>query len=188
MGRALGERTYAPRSPGLRRVRTGRTDGQPDGDGVFGAKLMWGSHTELADRLGELHPELAGDELRLLEREFGQPIRFDRDALTRVLRTTEAHNTGWDHWFESYGIHPHRVRCEVPAADPRAVTRDALAHLGLALPDGHPRPPPAISARRIASTRSGPPGIARSRGPSPHRPRPVPCPRPRRRTHPHPHA
>ncbi len=56
MGRALGERTYAPRSPGLRRVRTGRTDGQPDGDGVFGAKLMWGSHTELADRLGSCTP------------------------------------------------------------------------------------------------------------------------------------
>ncbi len=65
------------------------------GNGVFGARLMWGTHAELADRPGELHPELAGNELRPLEREFGQRIRYDRDALTR----------------------------------------DALGHLGLALPD-----------------------------------------------------
>ncbi|WP_043673625.1 Stf0 family sulfotransferase [Streptomyces xylophagus] len=151
------------------------------GNGVFGAKLMWGTHAELASRLAGLHPELAGDELRLLEREFGTRLRFvqlwrddtlaqavswlraeqtgvwfvggrgeisggqgsadgrprfDRDALTRILRTIDEHNTGWERWFEGYGVQPHRIRYEDLSADPEAVTLRVLDFLGLALPAG----------------------------------------------------
>ncbi|WP_405972607.1 Stf0 sulfotransferase family protein [Streptomyces sp. NBC_00988] len=158
-------------------LREGRT-----GNGVFGAKLMWGTHAELTGRLAGLHPELAGDELRLLEREFGQPVRFvhlrrddilaqavswlraeqtgvwfvggrgeisggggqvagerphfDRAAITRIMRTVEEHNAGWERWFEAYGIQPYRVRYEDLSADPSAVTLSVLDDLGLALPAG----------------------------------------------------
>jgi LPS sulfotransferase NodH len=150
------------------------------GNGVFGAKLMWGTHAELTSRLAGLHPDLAGDELRLLEREFGRvgfvwlrrddilaqavswlraeqtgvwfvggkgeiggggaagrdEPRFDRDAITRILRTVVEHNAGWDRWFETYGIQPYRIRYEDLSADPVAVTRGVLDFLGLVLPDG----------------------------------------------------
>lgn len=162
-------------------VRAALTAGRT-GNGIFGAKLMWGTHAELTDRLADLHPDLAGDELRLLEREFGavrfvhlqrddvlvqavswlraeqtgvwfiggkgeiggggNPERgrpaFDRDALSRTMRTIEEHNAGWERWFEAYGIEPYRVRYEDLAADPSAVTRDVLDFLGLGagLPPG----------------------------------------------------
>lgn len=148
------------------------------GNGVFGAKLMWGTHVELTGRLAVLHPELAGDELRLLEGEFGRRVRFvhlrrddilaqavswlradqtgvwfiggkgeigggggdvdaqprfDRDAITRIMRTIEEHNAGWERWFEAYGIQPYRIRYEDLAADPQAVTHGVLDHLGLGL-------------------------------------------------------
>ncbi|MFJ4784372.1 Stf0 family sulfotransferase [Streptomyces sp. NPDC088794] len=157
-------------------LREGRT-----GNGVFGAKLMWGTHAELATRLARLHPDLTGDELGLLKREFGTRIRFvylrrddvlaqavswlraeqtgvwfvggkgeigggaggidaqprfDRDAVTRLLRTIEEHNAGWERWFEAYGIQPHRIRYEDLSADPHAVTHGVLDFLGLALPTG----------------------------------------------------
>jgi len=152
------------------------------GNGVFGAKLMWGTHAELTTRLARLHPDLAGDELGLLEREFGTRIRFVHlrrddilaqavswlraeqtgvwfvggkgeigggqdpargeprfapEAVTGILRTIEEHNAGWERWFESYGIQPHRIRYEDLSADPQAVTRGVLAFLGLTLPAGH---------------------------------------------------
>ncbi|MFE9597373.1 Stf0 family sulfotransferase [Streptomyces hokutonensis] len=152
------------------------------GNGVFGAKLMWGTHAELTTRLARLHPDLAGDELGLLEREFGTRIRFvhlrrddilaqavswlraeqtgvwfvggkgeigggqdpargeprfDPEAVTGILRTIEEHNAGWERWFESYGIQPHRIRYEDLSADPQAVTPGVLAFLGLTLPAGH---------------------------------------------------
>ncbi|MFJ5308543.1 Stf0 family sulfotransferase [Streptomyces sp. NPDC088350] len=150
-------------------------------NGVFGAKLMWGTHAELTGRLAGWHPELAGDELRLLEREFGRRVRFvqlrrddtlaqavswlraeqtgvwfvggrgeigggqdpagsrpafDRDALTRIMRTIDEHNAGWERWFDRYGIRPYRIRYEDLSADPEAVTLRVLDHLGLTLPAG----------------------------------------------------
>jgi LPS sulfotransferase NodH len=142
---------------------------------------MWGTQAELATRLARLHPDLTGDELGLLKREFGMRIRFvylrrddvlaqavswlraeqtgvwfvggkgeiggggggidaqprfDRDAVTRILRTIEEHNAGWERWFEAYGVHPHRIRYEDLSADPHAVTHGVLDFLGLALPTG----------------------------------------------------
>ncbi|MDH6218357.1 aminoglycoside adenylyltransferase family protein [Streptomyces pseudovenezuelae] len=165
-------------------VRAALAEGRT-GNGVFGAKLMWGTHAELAGRLAGLHPDLAGNELRLLEREFGrirfvylyrddilaQAVswlraeqtgvwfiggkgeiggggaggggqgaddrpRFDRDAVTRTMRTIEEHNAGWERWFEAYGVQPHRIRYEDLSADPHAVTHGVLDFLGLALPAG----------------------------------------------------
>ncbi|MDV9169743.1 Stf0 family sulfotransferase [Streptomyces sp. W16] len=70
------------------------------GNGVFGAKLMWGTHAELTSRLACLHPDLAGDEPRLLEREFGR-VRFVRlwreDVLAQAVSWVRAEQTGV--WF-----------------------------------------------------------------------------------------
>jgi len=41
------------------------------GNGVFGAKLMWGTLDELVAKLGRVFPDLAGDDAGLLERAFG---------------------------------------------------------------------------------------------------------------------
>ncbi|MEV0735236.1 Stf0 family sulfotransferase [Streptomyces sp. NPDC050549] len=77
-------------------LASGRT-----GNGVFGAKLMWGTHAELTTRLARLHPDLAGDELGLLEREFGTRIRFVHlsrdDVLAQAVSWLRAEQTGV--WF-----------------------------------------------------------------------------------------
>jgi len=188
------------------------------GNGVFGAKLMWGTHAELTGRLAGLHPELAGSELQLLEREFGQlrfvylrrddilaqavswlraeqtgvwfvggsgeisggggqvageRPRFDRDAITRIMRTIDEHNAGWEGWFEAYGIQPHRIRYEDLSADPSAVTHGVLDHLGLgaALPAGrqltpsHRRQADRLNEEWIARYRLLPP-VPGAPGPS----------------------
>ncbi|MEV0905674.1 Stf0 family sulfotransferase [Streptomyces hokutonensis] len=180
------------------------------GNGVFGAKLMWGTHAELTTRLARLHPDLAGDELGLLEREFGTRIRFvhlrrddvlaqavswlraeqtgvwfiggkgeisgsqgpaggrprfDRDAITRTMRTIEEHNAGWERWFEGYGIEPYRIRYEDLSAEPEAVTLRVLDHLGLALPTGgrvtpsHQRQADRLNEEWADRYRLRPPGV-----------------------------
>jgi len=181
------------------------------GNGVFGAKLMWGTHAELTTRLARLHPDLTGDELGLLEREFGTRIRFvqlrrddvlaqavswlraeqtgvwfiggkveigggraapaggrpayDRDAITRIVRTIEEHNAGWEGWFEDYGIEPYRIRYEDLSADPSAVTLRVLDHLGLALPAGrhvtpsHQRQADRLNEEWADRYRLRPPGV-----------------------------
>ncbi|MET7337593.1 Stf0 family sulfotransferase [Nonomuraea sp. NPDC005650] len=48
-------------------LAAGRTD-----NGVFGAKLMWGTLDLVVDRLGAVHPGLAGHDVELLERAFGR--------------------------------------------------------------------------------------------------------------------
>lgn len=78
-------------------VRAALTAGRT-GNGVFGAKLMWGKHAGPADRLAARHPDLAGDDLRLLEREFGRRLRFVRlrrdDALAQAVSRLRAEQTG----------------------------------------------------------------------------------------------
>ncbi|WP_131766835.1 Stf0 family sulfotransferase [Candidatus Protofrankia californiensis] len=48
-------------------LAAGRTD-----NGVFGAKLMWGTLDEVVDKLGTVHPDLAGQDVTLLNRAFGR--------------------------------------------------------------------------------------------------------------------
>ncbi|GAA0969397.1 Stf0 family sulphotransferase [Acrocarpospora macrocephala] len=48
-------------------LRAGRS-----ANGVFGAKLMWGTLEQVVDKLAGIHPDLAGDPVRLLDRAFGR--------------------------------------------------------------------------------------------------------------------
>ncbi|GAA3203329.1 Stf0 family sulfotransferase [Nonomuraea helvata] len=67
------------------------------GNGVFGAKLMWGTLDHVVARLGVVHPDLAGRDLPLLERAFGRTrfvyLRRD-DVLAQAVSWLRAEQTG----------------------------------------------------------------------------------------------
>lgn len=67
------------------------------GNGVFGAKLMWGTLDELVAKLGGVFPDLAGDDARLLERAFGRTgFVFLRraDVVAQAVSWLRAEQTG----------------------------------------------------------------------------------------------
>lgn len=155
-------------------VAAGTTD-----NGVFGAKLMWGTLDEVVDKLGTVYPDLAGEDVTLLDRAFGRTRfvylrrgdvlaqavswlraeqtntwyiggngeisgtrrqgrapRFDPDRIGQLIQMIDEHNAGWEEWFASFDIQPHRVRYEELDADMVGITRRILGFLGLDLPDG----------------------------------------------------
>jgi LPS sulfotransferase NodH len=67
------------------------------GNGVFGAKLMWGTLDELVVKLGRVFPDLAGDDAGLLERAFGRTgFVFLRraDVVAQAVSWLRAEQTG----------------------------------------------------------------------------------------------
>jgi len=141
-------------------------------NGVFGARVMWGTMTELTDALASAGPGRPASELELLTGAFGrtrflhlrrvdtvaqavswaraeqthvwhpgeqvapggQQPRFDRDLITRLAGTVEAHEAAWRSWLAHQGVTPHEIAYEDLAADPVGVTRTVLDVLGLVLP------------------------------------------------------
>ncbi|MEV6932550.1 Stf0 family sulfotransferase [Dactylosporangium sp. NPDC051485] len=69
-------------------------------NGVFGAKLMWGTLDEVVDKLGAIHRDLAGDDVALLNRAFGR-TRFiylrRHDVLAQAVSWLRAEQTNT--WF-----------------------------------------------------------------------------------------
>ncbi|MGW3611489.1 Stf0 family sulfotransferase [Micromonospora sp. NPDC005163] len=76
-------------------VRAARDAGRTD-NGVFGAKLMWGTLDEVVDKLGMVHPDLTGQDVALLERAFGRTrfvyLRRD-DVLAQAVSWLRAEQT-----------------------------------------------------------------------------------------------
>ncbi|MGQ5262720.1 Stf0 family sulfotransferase [Micromonospora sp. ZYX-F-536] len=76
-------------------LAAGRTD-----NGVFGAKLMWGTLDEVVDKLASVHPDLAGNDVALLDRAFGRTrfvfLRRD-DVLAQAVSWLRAEQTA--RWF-----------------------------------------------------------------------------------------
>ncbi|MEV0238209.1 Stf0 family sulfotransferase [Nonomuraea sp. NPDC050786] len=66
-------------------------------NGVFGAKLMWGTLDHVVAKLGAVHPDLAGRDVALLERAFGRTgfvyLRRD-DVLAQAVSWLRAEQTG----------------------------------------------------------------------------------------------
>jgi LPS sulfotransferase NodH len=79
-------------------VRAARAAGS-SGNGVFGAKLMWGALDELAGKIAAFSPDLAGraDQRALLERAFGR-TRFvylhRADTVAQAVSWLRAEQTG----------------------------------------------------------------------------------------------
>jgi LPS sulfotransferase NodH len=67
------------------------------GNGVFGAKLMWGTLDEVLAKLGRVYPDLAGEAVRLLEWAFGR-TRFvylrRADVVAQAVSWLRAEQTG----------------------------------------------------------------------------------------------
>ncbi|MGC4788716.1 Stf0 family sulfotransferase [Micromonospora sp. DT178] len=76
-------------------LAAGRTD-----NGVFGAKLMWGTLDEVVAKLAAVHPDLDGDDVAILGRTFGRTgfvfLRRD-DVLAQAVSRLRAEQTG--RWF-----------------------------------------------------------------------------------------
>ncbi len=78
-------------------ITAGRTE-----NGVFAARIMWGTLDEVVDKLGTVYPELAGADVDLLNRAFGRTafvyLRRD-DVLGQAVSWLRAEQT--DVWFET---------------------------------------------------------------------------------------
>ncbi|MFI7639279.1 Stf0 family sulfotransferase [Nonomuraea sp. NPDC049400] len=91
------ERWGLPRTAGYADyVRAARAAGRT-GNGVFGAKLMWGTLDLVVAKLGAAWPDLAGQDVPLLERAFGRTrfvyLRRD-DVLAQAVSWLRAEQTG----------------------------------------------------------------------------------------------
>jgi LPS sulfotransferase NodH len=134
------------------------------GNGVFAARVMWGSIEHVVARLPPAHRDLTALEhalgpLRLvhLRREDAvaqavswtraeqtgywqqgddrrAPPRLDLDRIDATVRTIRAHEQAWSDWFDRQAVEPHRVTYEQLVRDPGGTVRGILAHLRVDAP------------------------------------------------------
>ena len=80
-------------------VRAALADGTTP-NGVFGARVMWGTRDEIVSRLGTVYAEIAGQDLALLTRAFGA-LRFvhlvRRDHVAQAVSWARAEQTHFWH-------------------------------------------------------------------------------------------
>jgi trehalose 2-sulfotransferase len=78
-------------------LRAAIAEGSTD-NGVFGARLMWGTLDEVVAKLGVAYPQLAGADLDLLTEAFG-PLRFvhlrRNDIVAQAVSWARAEQTGY---------------------------------------------------------------------------------------------
>lgn len=66
----------------------------------------------------------------------GQPPRYDRELIGRLVTAVEEYEAAWRHWFAAHGIQPYEVTYEQLATDPLGTAGRVLEQLGLTVPDG----------------------------------------------------
>jgi LPS sulfotransferase NodH len=70
----------------------------------------------------------------------GRPVTgqaaFDFAGIDDRLRQVEVHTERWRRWFAANDVRPLELSYERVAADPTAAVREALAHVGVAVPAG----------------------------------------------------
>lgn len=94
------------------------------GNGVFAARIMWGTMTELTGQLGVVYPDLAGTGIRLLRRAFGATrfiYLYRDDVLAQAVSRLRAEQTSV--WFQAVTAEQPR-----PAREPR-FDRDQIRRL-----------------------------------------------------------
>jgi LPS sulfotransferase NodH len=98
------------------------------GNGVFGAKLMWGALDEVVAKLGNVYPDLAGADLMLLNRAFGR-LRFvyvqRDDVVAQAVSWLRAEQTSTWHIGDT-GDNGRPPRFDPDQID--ALTRTILEH------------------------------------------------------------
>jgi LPS sulfotransferase NodH len=152
-------------------------------NGVFAARIMWGTMDEVTAHLAPVHPGYAGSAAGLLSAAFGRtrfvhlrratssprpcpccaPSRrvcgFDFGQVRDLVRQIEDDNAAWEGWFVAEGIQPYLVLYEELDADPFGIASGVLSFLGLDLPAGreitvrHRRLADELNARWIESYR-----------------------------------
>lgn len=121
-------------------------------NGVFGAKVMWGSLPDLAP-----FPEPRFVWLRRHDRvaqavSFAKAVqtghwhhwdpppqaepRYRFDEIDALLREVEELDRAWEDWFEREGLKPLELAYEELAADPRAEVIRVLEFLSVDVPPG----------------------------------------------------
>jgi trehalose 2-sulfotransferase len=68
----------------------------------------------------------------------GQPPRYDRELIGRLVAAIEKFEADWTRWFAAHGIAPAQVVYEELVADPLGTAHRVLDHLGLRVPPGRP--------------------------------------------------
>jgi LPS sulfotransferase NodH len=91
-------------------VAAGRTE-----NGVFAARIMWGTMHEVVDKLGTVYPDLDGVEIDLLTRAFGH-TRFvylrREDTLAQAVSWLRAEQTNvWHENGQSKQVQPEQEPC-----------------------------------------------------------------------------
>jgi LPS sulfotransferase NodH len=93
-------------------VRAVITAGTTD-NGVFAARIMWGTLDEVVDKLKPVFPDVAGSDLDLLNRAFGNTrfIYLQReDVLAQAVSWLRAEQG--DVWVETYDSQPEKPKQE----------------------------------------------------------------------------
>jgi LPS sulfotransferase NodH len=95
-------------------LATGRTE-----NGVFAARIMWGTLDQVVSKLATVYPELAGADGDLLERAFGRTrfvyLRRD-DVVAQAVSWHLAEQTNV--WFETAQVRPEPEPEPVPGREP----------------------------------------------------------------------
>jgi LPS sulfotransferase NodH len=90
-------------------VQAAIKDGNTE-NGVFGARVMWGTMDEIVANLSSVYRDLAGGDLELLSRAFGR-IRFVHlrrgDTVAQAVSWARAEQTGYWHHGDSSANEPH---------------------------------------------------------------------------------
>jgi LPS sulfotransferase NodH len=95
-------------------------------NGMFGAKLMWGTMDELVDKLRAVHPDIADDDVAVLNRTFGR-IYFiylrREDVLAQAVSWLRAEQTNT--WFIGGNgeVSGNGTNTQTPAFDAAAIRR-----------------------------------------------------------------
>ena len=95
-------------------LRAARSAGTTE-NGVFGAKVMWGTLDEVVDKLGTVYPSLAGADLTLLTRAFGRTrfVYLNRDdVLAQAVSWLRAEQTG------TWSVGSSEATGQAPSFDP----------------------------------------------------------------------
>lgn len=121
-------------------------------NGVFGARVMWGSLDAVTHALGAaalvhvVRPDVVGQAVSWARAEqtgrwqddapaLAEPV-FDPEQVDRLVRTIDEHNGAWRGWFAEVDVEPLVVTYDEVVAHPDRVVARVLAAADVTVPTG----------------------------------------------------